>query len=282
MSPFGVVLFFFLFTAMLGATFTYVRARQKTRAYRQKRRKYENLAESLPQLKDNVLTEADRWPIYARPVLFTDVDHNAQIEFARAQQALTDADQILPEIETIAEPETPEQFRLNELINISKNLRSISLGDQLIESVSAFEQVIFNLNSSLKSLRVNRHQVERKRLSIEKSIEDLRKRTEQIHKRLKPLDVWQSIEAHNLTWLVDNANRCQFTADASIENVTEDQHGYMEHVRADLFVTIGNFSLDCIDLFLESQRISRRYELDKFKELFNKFDGFPARCIRNG
>ncbi len=270
----GVISFFFILPAILGTAFIYTKARQKTRAYRQKRRKYEDLAGSLPRLKDNVFIEADRWPIYARPVLFTDIDHKAQIAFARAQQALSDADQILPQIEDIGEPETPEQFRLNELINIPKNLRTISLGNQIVETISAFEQAIFNLKSSIRSLRTNGEEVEKKRLEIEKSIEKLRTRTEQINKRLKPLDIWKSIEAYNFSWVVSIADRCQLEAYNSIENVLDNEQGYIEYATADIFVNIGDFSLDSIELFLESQKISRRYELDIFFKLFNGATAF--------
>ena len=45
---------------------------------------------------------------------------------------------------------------------------------------------------------------------------------------------------------------------------SENDQGYIEHATATIFVDIGNFSLDCIELFLESQKISRRYELDTF------------------
>src|SRR5687768_6410465 len=114
-------------------------ARRGTKEYKHGKRKFNALSNNLLQLREHVVTEADRWPVYARPVLFTEDDHNAQIEFAKAQKALIDAEQILPEIETIDEPETADQFRLNDFINVPKNLRSISLGSQLLEYVGALE-----------------------------------------------------------------------------------------------------------------------------------------------
>ena len=107
-APLAIILFVFI----VGPLFLYSVARKTTREYQHGKRKFGLLSNNLLQLKEHVITEADRWPIYARPVMFTEIDHNAQIEFAKAQQALTDADQILPRIETIEEPETPEQFRV--------------------------------------------------------------------------------------------------------------------------------------------------------------------------
>jgi hypothetical protein len=274
MSFLGVILFFFIFTAVLATAFAYSKARQITRASRQKLRKYEDLANSLPRLKNDVLTEADRWPIYARPVLFTDIDQMAQITFAKAQQALHDADQILPKLKSIDEPDTPEQFRLNEFINIPRNLKTISLGDQIVETIGTFEQAIFNLKISIRSLRTNSEEVERKRLEVEKAIDELRTRTEQINKRLKPLDIWKSIEDHNFSWVVGIADRCHQEAVNSINSVHEDEQGYIEYAKADVLVAMGIFSLDCSELFLESQKISRRYDLDSFFESFNDATGF--------
>ena len=63
---------------------------------------------------------------------------------------------------------------------------------------------------------------------------------------------------------------------------SENDQGYIEHATANIFVDIGNFSLDCIELFLESQKISRRYELDTFLQYFNEFDGISAIHPPNG
>jgi hypothetical protein len=121
---------------------------------------------------------------------------------------------------------------------------------------------------------MNRQQVEEKRLAVEKSIEDLRARTEQINKRIKPLDVWRSFEAHNFLWVVNIAERCQTEASSRLMASSESDQGYIEHATAKIFVDIGNFALDCIELFLESQAISRRYELDTFLKFFAESTGF--------
>src|SRR5215207_4188346 len=254
--------------------FLYAQARLRAGEYRRGKKKFANLNEHLEKLRDTMLSESDRWPMYARPVLFTEIDREAQIEFARAQQALAEAEQILPEIETIAAPEIPDQFRLQDFFDVPKLLKTISLGNQLSGSVSDLEQLILTLQTTQKSLRMNRQQVEEKRLTVEKSIEDLRVRTEQINKRLKPLDVWRSIEAHNFLWVVNIAERCQVEASSRLMTSSENDQGYIEHATATIFVDIGNFSLDCIELFLESQKISRRYELDTFIKYFAESTGF--------
>ena len=123
-------------------------------------------------------------------------------------------------------------------------------------------------------MRTNRQQVEKKRLEVEKSIQGLKYRAEQINRRLKPLDVRSSIEAHDFSWVVNNAYRCQSEAQNSLANLTGKEQGYIEYATADILVNIGNFSFDCIELFLESQAISRRYELDTFSKLFKKSTGF--------
>ena len=73
--------------------------------------------------------------------------------------------------------------------------------------MNELEQVLLTLQETQKSLRMNRRKVEEKRLTVEKFIEALRVRAEQIQKRLKPLDVWRSFEAQNFLWVVNIAER---------------------------------------------------------------------------
>jgi hypothetical protein len=254
--------------------FLYAQARLRASEYRRVKKKFAILNEHLEKGRETMLSESDRWPMYARPVLFTEIDRDAQIEFARAQQALAEAEQIVPEIESIEEPELPDQFRIQDFFDVPKLLKTISLGNELSGSVSALEQRILTLQITQKSLRMNRKQVEEIRLTVERSIEDLRIRAEQIQKRLKPLDVWRSLEAQNFLWVVNIAERCQLEASSRLMTSSENDQGYIEHATATIFVDIGNFSLDCIELFLESQKISRRYELDAFVKYFAESTGF--------
>lgn len=274
MNEITSLVFLILLLAFLVLMFLYAQARLRARGFRRGKKKFATLNEHLEKLRDTMLSESDRWPMYARPVLFTEIDREAQIEFARAQQALAEAEQILPEIATIEEPELPDEFRLQDFFNVPKLLKTIFLGNQLSGSVSELEQHILTLQTTHKSLRTNRQQVEEKRLTVEKSIEDLRIRTEQINKRLKPLDIWRSLEAHNFLWVVNIAERCQVEASSRLMTSSENDQGYIEHATANIFVDIGNFSLDCIELFLESQKISRRYELDTFIKYFAESTGF--------
>ena len=260
--------------ALMVLVFLYAQARRMARAYRRGKKKFALLNEHLEKLRDTMLSESDRWPMYARPVLFTEIDRDAQIEFARAQQALAEAEQIVPEIESIEEPELPDQFRIEDFFNVPMLLKTIFLGNDLSGSVRALEQRILTLQTTHKSLRMNRKQVEEKRLAVEKSIEELRVRAEEIQKRLKPLDVWRSLEAHNFLWVVNIAERCQVEASSRLMTSSENDQGYIEHATATIFVDIGNFALDCIELFLESQKISRRYELDTFVRYFAESTGF--------
>src|SRR5215211_5884310 len=160
--------------------FLYAQARLRAGEYRRGKKKFANLNEHLEKMRETMLSESDRWPMYARPVLFTEIDREAQIDFARAQQALAEAEQIVPEIENIEEPELPDQFRLQDFFDVPKLLKTIALGNQLSGRASELEQHILTLQHTQKSLRLSRQQVEEKRLTEEKSIEELRLRTEQI------------------------------------------------------------------------------------------------------
>src|SRR5512147_922522 len=114
-----------LLFALLVLMFLYAQARSRAGGYRRGKKKFATLYEHLEKLRETMLSESDRWPMYARPVLFTEIDREAQIDFARAQQALAEAEQILPEIETIEEPEIPDQFRIQDFFDVPKLLKTI-------------------------------------------------------------------------------------------------------------------------------------------------------------
>jgi hypothetical protein len=260
----------FFFVIIVGILILHSMARQRTKDYKNGKRKFRALSTNLLQLKEHVMAESDRWPIYARPVMFTDIDHDAQIEFAKAQQALYDADQIFPQIEIIPEPETPEQFRVDYLFNVSKNIKTISLWNQLVGSVNYFEQRVVKIESSIKSLRADRYRVESKRREVQKLIDELKVRTEKTNSSLKSMDAWGSAESHSFSWIANIADNCHLEALERINRQSDEEQGYLEHAIADVYVEIGNFSLDCIDLYIESQSVSRRYELDIFSNLFKE------------
>ena len=82
-----------LLLALIVLMFLYAQARARAGGYRRGKKKFAILNEHLEKMRDTMLSESDRWPMYARPVLFTEIDREAQIEFARAQQALAEAEQ---------------------------------------------------------------------------------------------------------------------------------------------------------------------------------------------
>ena len=63
----------------------YILAQQSKKAYKHGKRRFYSLSKKYFHQKKQITMEADRWPIYARPILFTEIDHDAQIEFAKAQ-----------------------------------------------------------------------------------------------------------------------------------------------------------------------------------------------------
>lgn len=265
-APIGLA----IFVGLVGILSVYFKARQRAKEYQQKKREFDMLSGSLLELKEYVEDESYHWPIYARPFMFTEFDHKAQVEFARAQQTLTDADEIVPLIINSAEPETPAQFRVSFLFRLFKNLNSIDTGNRFIENIKSLEERIRNLENSVKNIRAGRYRVENKRREVRKSIRKLKSRIDQTSAKLKSMDAWNAIESHNFSWVVNVADNCHLTAHAQVIKHPDDEQGYLEHALADVFVEVGNFALECVDLFLESQQISRRYELDVFSKLFKE------------
>src|SRR5687768_7830769 len=152
MNELSSLVWLLLLLALIVLMFLYGQARRRASQYRRAKKKFAILNEHLDKMRETMLSESDRWPMYARPVLFTEIDREAQIEFARAQQALAEAEQILPEIEAIEEPEIPDQFRLQDFFDLPKLIKTVSVGNQLLGSVSDLEQLILTLQSTQKSL----------------------------------------------------------------------------------------------------------------------------------
>jgi len=274
-APIGLA----IFAGLLGILSVYFTARRRAKDYQQKKREFDALNGNLRELKEHVEDESYHWPIYARPLMFTELDHKAQVEFARAQQTLTDADEIVPLIINSAEPETPAQFSVSYLFRLFKNLNSIDTGNRFIENIKSLEERIRNLENSVKNIRAGRYRVENKRREVRKSIRKLKSRIDQTSTKLKSMDAWNAIESHNFSWVANVADNCHLTAYAQVIKHPDDEQGYLEHALADVFVEVGNFALDCVDLFVESQQISRRYELDVFSKLFKESIDFLQSII---
>ena len=120
MNELTSLVFLILLLALIVLMFLYAQARLRASGFRRAKKKFATLYEHLEKLRDTMLSESDRWPMYARPVLFTEIDREAQVEFARAQQALAEAEQIVPEIESIEAPELAEQFRIQDFFDVPK------------------------------------------------------------------------------------------------------------------------------------------------------------------
>ena len=274
-APIGI----FAFVIVVGFLFLYTQARQRAKDFKKTKLIFSSLSHSLVQLREHVEEEAEHWPIFARPLMFTEIDHDAQVEFAKAHQAITDADEIIPQIANSEEPETPEYFHPSYLFKVFENLNTISIGNQITKNIRLLERRIGIIESSFKSIRSERYKAEKKRREVRRAIRRLRSRIEYTNKKLKVMDTWNSIESHNFSWVVNVADNCHLTAHAQVIKHPDEEQGYLEHAVADVFAEVGNFALDCVDLFVESQKVPRRYELDEFTQLFNESKDFLESII---
>lgn len=279
MEEISTPILIFVFVIVVGSLLIYNIARLRKKSFNREKKTYQFLSSNLSWLREHVSTESDQWPIYARPLMFTEIDHDAQIKFAKAQYAITDANDIIPIIENSKEPETPENFRIDYLFRIFKNLRTISMGNQLNKNIRDLENCVKTLELSVKSIRVDRYRAENKRRGVRKIVRELKYRIEEINTKLKAMDTWNAIESNGLSWVVKLASDCQQNAYEKINTQPDEEKGYLEHALAYVFVEVGNFALDCIELFIESQNISRRYELDLFTNLFTELINFLQSII---
>ena len=77
-----------IFLALIVLLFLYGQARLRAREYRRGIKKFAILNEHLEKLRDIMLSESDRWPMYARPVLFTQIDREMTEELGISSGAI--------------------------------------------------------------------------------------------------------------------------------------------------------------------------------------------------
>jgi len=249
-------------------------AHTKRKTYETAKNRSYSLSENFTQLREFVENEAERWPIYARPVIFTNIDHDAQIEFAKAHRSIKDAEEVIPEIDTITIPASTKTIDLGSFFNLDKNLRIIQAGNRMSGVESFLNESIHNLEDSVKTIREDWYRVEKIRRTIRKSIYALKDRLDKTNERLNPIDKLGMYVVGQVSWALQVADNCYLSSYERVRDQPEDELGYFEHVVANVFVEIGNFALDCVDLYAESELVSKNYELDVFTSLFKKSTDF--------
>ena len=143
-----------------------------TEKAKQSYKKFQNANKNLPEIGERIDTEGRKWPVYARPVLFTSIDKEVQETFAKARQAFIEADVIASNF-----PEPPlrpiEPFQI---LSSQRSARCIKLCSFLIEQEVEFSAWEQELENNIKQFKEHYKKENRVLERVEKQLEKLKER----------------------------------------------------------------------------------------------------------
>ena len=260
----------FAFTILGGIAIVYTIAHQKLSNFEKDKRDFQNLAGKLNDLEVRVQNEANQWPIYARPLLFTEVDHESQIRFAEAQKSIVDGHYHSQGLETIVQL----PIKKPALTAIPENVRIIQTGNQFRKLFYSFADDIINLSRSIIAIRVNEGKIIQKKSSVRKNIANFKSTIEQANQRAAKFEQGASQAINSVIWAVQVAQDAHASAEMAIVPKTnsdlDDDLGELGYAIAEVYLTIGQTALKCFNLYIDSLLKTDRYELDLFMNLFQE------------
>jgi hypothetical protein len=264
----ALIVFFFV---LIGAVIIfYASAKSKLKNYENDQKDYQLLVDNLNKLETRLQDEADHWPIYARPMLFTDVDHESQLEFAKAQKAMSEAHGITPDLqETIDQPIVKPS-----LLYIFENIRIIRIGSHFRSQIYSLAYKSIDLARSIIALNNNQNKINQKRSLVKANIKKLQASIDEANKQVNGIEKNSAGSVTQIYWTITTAQEAHDSAQKEIipkpNSELEDDQGDLVYAIADVYATIGNIAIKCFHLYCDSLKEIGRYELDIFRGLFQE------------
>lgn len=221
---------------------------------------YQVLVGYLRHLKEEIELMADEWPMCARPVLYAPQDRSAQIEFARAQEHIYEANTLLPEIAkyrlTSAEAKKGGFFALFD------NIATIREGIEVSESVGSLNNIISVILDTREKINSNRETNLQLQKSIDQNLESLQ---EGINETEQIIEAFGNAN-DDVLWALTLAHQSLDAAFRSLEIHTQDG---LEYAVAHILDRIGNDILDYLKLYVKGLQ-EKRFQLDEFAKLLRE------------
>lgn len=227
--------------------------------------RFQSTKGKLQKLENDLDREASKWPIYARPVLFTSVDKNTQRTFGMAHRALMEAKRIEKEFPSI--PLRPSEAF--EMFSPMECARRILYCDAVIQLEVEFAKWLDQLEDGKKTL--NQHYKAEGR-----TLDDVKGKLEALKARLSAAEKKVAERAHGeafnetVGWAI---NYAQIGTQASTEKLEVPQDKELLHYAiADTFIRLTNYLLDHFDLYAMDVSFSEKFILDRFENRLKDFE----------
>jgi hypothetical protein len=236
------------------------KARKSRESYSKSWQKYRALSAQLRHLKIEIERQADEWPMYARPVLYTQQDYHARVEFAHALEHIYNANDLVPEIASHKLCEQPEESYT--WSSLRKNILIVQAVSYFNYLVSELESIIGKITETKESIKIdyeNNLQIQKR---IFQELEALETRILDWENKIETLknvnnDIW---------WASSLARR---SCDAALKNIQVHHDDGVEYAAADIFIRIGKDLLYYLEIYLDSLS-EERFELDELAKLLRE------------
>ncbi len=221
---------------------------------------YQILVSNLRHLKEDIELMADEWPMFSRPVLYTSQDRSAQIEFARAQEHIYEANTLLPEIAKykLISPEVNKAG----FLALFENISTIREGIHISESVGSLNNIVTGILDIREKIIGNRETNLQLQNSIDQKLKSIKEGINETEQIIETFDR----ASDDVLWALTLAHQSLDAAVKSREIHTEEG---LEYAVADILIRIGNDILDYLRLYVKGLQ-EQRFQLDEFAKLLRE------------
>lgn len=240
----------------------YFFANRQTRRAEESYQTFEQLKKVLKSLRKKLAEEAWRWPIYIRPVLYSDIDWQVSMIFSDAERAMYAAEQCRDEMPPLP---VPSDNFLDHFRSLWSRIHQANLIIQAVQNLETYT----NTASEIIEALVHQHTLEKTlQKQVTNQVKDLENRFNQGYSSQKAIALGMEYEKR-LNWVTNVVQNCLASANQHLATPAEDG---LNFAMADTFKMIGAYILSHLDLYERQFRISARYDLDHFKHQLEKFE----------
>ena len=213
---------------------------------------------SLEHLRLELNSESWRWPIYVRPVFYTEIDRVAQIHFSNAENTLHECEELKGHVQPPPDPPDAGLGRYHPSRNFSKILACMEIERQ----VEHLSQLLDAAGQAISNLRTEH----RKEATLEN---DLRTKLQGLNDR-----VTQEIQAsRSMTLTASARDRMDWTFNTianalrfAEEQIALSMDDGVNFASVYIMTFLADSLLDYLTLFREGWKIPSRFEPDHFND----------------
>jgi hypothetical protein len=206
--------------------------------------------------------EYHHWPMYSRPVLFTDIDKEAQKHFYRIEYNLQQVQNLEGKITLV--PEFPKKF----VERMMKTWPCILKCKEIQRNIQYYKNLLYEVQfeiNGLIDLHKSEKEVQQKAIRVVNELDKLINQQRPAGKLANGTEEYDNL----LNWSLNASQNCLYKAREELKKQTEDSINF---AIAHVFASLGQCVLKGLDIYESRSRVSRRFELDQFKEKFTIFE----------